>query len=164
VPRDETSKAYSQFQATIGTAIKERLALADKRNKLNKQIEELDNVIASMRSLLKPLPQELPLVAEFAVAMVKNAGLTDAVRMVLQASDGYITITDIVEKLSSVSYPLGRLENPRAAIVVVLSRMVGGEVERKDIGKTEPAFRWIDAREGLSAKLAKQFMELKDKK
>jgi len=116
--------------------------------------------------------------------MLKHAGLTDVVRMMLQSTEGYTTVTQIVDTLKAIAYPLGRLENPRAALVVVMSRLVDrGDVERKDIGKIEPAFRWIHKtsigqlmqqigtgiseatpQEGLADRLAKQFMEARKKK
>ncbi len=145
----------------------EREKLAKERNAITTKIARYDLVIQSLRNILAPLPTEPPIVGEVAVALLKHAGLTDVVRMTLQASahQGYITITQIVDKLKSVSYPLNRMDNPRAAIVVVLSRMVSaGDVEKKDVGRPEPAFRWIDqAEEPLHKKLAKQFMDRKDK-
>jgi len=158
----------SDIEEMLGRAERERVKLAKTRDSLNAQIAELDRLIDSMRSIISPpLPTESPIVGEFAVALLKHVGLTDVVRMTLQASahQGYITITQIIDKLKSVSYPLNRLDNPRAAIVVVLSRMVSaGDVEKKDTGRPEPAFRWIDqTEEPFHKRLAKQFMEARTK-
>jgi hypothetical protein len=136
----------SDLAAMLDKSEQEREMLAKERDAITAKINRCDMMIEALRAVLAPLPKEAPVVGEVAVAMLKHAGLTDVVRMTLQASahQGYITITQIIDKLKSVSYPLGRLDNPRATIVVVLSRMVSaGDVEKADIGRPEPAFRWI---------------------
>lgn len=155
------AKEYSKsdMAALLAESEQEREKLAKERNAIAAKITHYDMVIESLRNLMAPLPAEPPIVAEVAVAMLKYAGLTDVVRMTLQASghQGHITITQIVDKLKSIAYPLDRLDNPRASIVVVLSRMVSaGDVEKKDIGRPEPAFRWV----GMSARMTKAFLDV----
>ena len=160
--RDLRSKG--DFEAMLLAAERERIELATKRDRLSDQISELDKIIESLRILLSPLQKEPPAATEVAVKMLKHAGLTDAVRMMLQSTEDYTTITQIVETLKSISYPIGRLENPRAALVVIMSRLVDrGDVERKETGKIEPGFRWTN-QERLADRLAKQFLEAGKKK
>jgi hypothetical protein len=114
-------------------------------------ISKLDLLIESLRLLLEPLSVEPPAVSEVALAMIKHAGLTDVVRMALQASGTFLSVTDVLTRLNAVAYPLQRLDNPRAAIVVVLSRLVtSGEAERKGEGD-ESSFRWVATKNSLQA-------------
>ena len=128
----------------LSTARRAREQLTEQRDGLNHRIAGLEKTIEGLQALCGPIPKKPPAVAEVAKAMVQRAGLTDVVRMALQASDDRLTLTQIITVLESINYPLGRLQNPRASIVVILSRLVPSEVERiVEPNTIEPSFRWI---------------------
>jgi hypothetical protein len=91
----------SDLAAMLDKSEQEREMLAKERDAITAKINRCDMMIEALRAVLAPLPKEAPVVGEVAVAMLKHAGLTDVVRMTLQASahQGYITITQIIDKL-----------------------------------------------------------------
>jgi hypothetical protein len=135
--------------------------IAADRDVLNMLIAEKVKMRDGLRLLCEPLPKEPPVVTDAAQSMLQHAGLTDAVRMYLQAKRDYASVSDVITGLEAVRYPLSRMENPRAAIVVILSRLVSkGDIERKEVQGDEVQFRWTDQRT-LSEMVADQMLNLK---
>jgi hypothetical protein len=110
---------------------------------LDHEIAGLEKTIEGLRTLCELPPDEPPAVSTFAQEMLKYAGLTDVVRMCLQASPVPLAASEIVAKLKDASYPTETLDNPRAAINTILTRLVSaGEVQRKERGETV-LYAWI---------------------
>jgi hypothetical protein len=148
------------FAAMLRTVERDIARIAAQRDGLDRLIAEKVKMRDGLRLLCEPLPKEPPVVTDAAQSMLQHAGLTDAVRMYLQAKRDYASVSDVITGLETVRYPLSRMDNPRAAIVVILSRLVSkGDVERKEVQGDEVQFRWTDPRT-LSEKIADQMLNL----
>jgi len=113
------------------------------RSVLDHEIAGLEKAIEGLRTLCELPDDEPPKVGSFAQEMLKYAGLTDVVRMCLQASPVPLGATEIVAKLKDAAYPLNALENPRAAVNTILSRLLGaGEIQRKE-RNGDVLYSWI---------------------
>jgi hypothetical protein len=135
--------------------LKKARALRDEkvaqRSILDHEIAGLEKAIEGLTTLCELPPDEPPAVTSFAQEMLKYAGLTDVVRMCLQASPMPISAGEIVAKLKDTSYPIGKLDNPRAAVNTILSRLLGaGEIQRRERGG-DVLYSWISATPNFGA-------------
>ena len=127
--------------------LKKARALRDEkiaqRSILDHEIAGLEKAIEGLTTLCELPPDEPPAVGSFAQEMLKYAGLTDVVRMCLQASPVPLGAAEIVAKLKDAAYPLNALDNPRAAVNTILSRLLGaGEIQRKE-RNGDVLYSWI---------------------
>jgi hypothetical protein len=138
----------NEFEVMRKKAKAERADLVSQRNVLDGKISALDKTIEGLDALCEPIPKESPAVVSAAEAMIHQAGITDVVRMALQASGLALSATDIMTLLENISYPLDRFDNPRASINTVLTRLLAaGEVERNDEGDSA-RYVWIGPKLG----------------
>jgi hypothetical protein len=134
-----------QFNAelTLTKAKKLRDEKLAQRIALDREIEGLNKTIEGLSAFCELPPDELPKLTAFAQEMLRFAGLTDAIRMCLQASRMPLSASDVVAKLNSVSYPMTTLESPRMAVNTVLNRLVtAGEAQRK-VEDGSVIYSWI---------------------
>jgi hypothetical protein len=133
---DEFEKMLKKVRETRDEKVSQRMVL-------DHEIAGLEKTIEGLRTLCELPPDEPPAVSTFAQEMLKYAGLTDVVRMCLQASPVPLTASEIVAKFKDASYPIDTLDNPRAAVNTILTRLVGaGEVQRKERGDAI-VYSWI---------------------
>ena len=106
---DEFEKMLKKVRETRDEKVSQRMVL-------DHEIAGLEKTIEGLRTLCELPPDEPPAVSTFAQEMLKYAGLTDVVRMCLQASPVPLTASEIVAKFKDASYPIDTLDNPRAAV------------------------------------------------
>lgn len=149
-----------EFEVMLKKARKQRDEKVSERMVLDHEIAALDKAIEGLRMLCEP-PQDEPVpVTNLAQEMLKYAGLTDVVRMCLQASPVPLSAAEVVAKLKDAAYPVETLDNPRAAVNTILNRLLSaGDVQRKERGgdvlyswiKITPRIRNLDAMEKFLA-------------
>jgi len=133
----------NEFQGMLARAEQQLAVLIAERNALTQKIAGLEKTIEGLSTLCNPVPNGPSVSSPVAEAMIRHAGLTDVLRMVLQASGPALNIGGMLQLLASVGYPLDRLQNPRAAANVILGRLVtSGEAERQGEGENI-TYSWV---------------------
>lgn len=129
----DTKKLREQWEAEIRTLLKQRTEIDHKIVGFETMIKGLDYVErGALRKTIDPVP--LPP----KMAHLLDAGLTEAVRMILEDSLRPLSPSQIRERLEMYGYEKLPAKNPMAAIHGVLRRMhLAGDVgcEQKITGK-----------------------------
>ena len=127
------------FAATWSELFAERQALTNRRTDLETELIEVRNKISHLDEVLSHLA---PLAGVSNSANLPGLGITDAIRVVLQTSDGRMSAQDIRKELADNGYDFSGLTAPMASIYKVLSRLeLADEIAReKEEGRVY--FKW----------------------
>jgi hypothetical protein len=150
------------FTKALETARKQREALVLKRAELDAERKEVDVQIMQLEKAiesLSPLTNEDP--AEVIIADynrrfaegLRNLGLADACRAVLQSNGMFMTPTAIRDTLETQGFPLEQYSNPLASIHGILKRfedsgeVIGVAIGNKTAYRIAPQYAVIQAEE-----------------
>jgi hypothetical protein len=108
---DEYTKALSVAEKELARLNAEAEAIAQRR-------AQLQQTISTLKTLTNGSEQE-------------ERTLTDAIRIIVKAADGYISAADVLKAAYSMGAKFSG-KSPRASIVTILGRLVkDGELERE---------------------------------
>jgi hypothetical protein len=108
---DEYTKALSVAEKELARLNAEAEAIAQRR-------AQLQQTISTLKTLTNGSEQE-------------ERTLTDAIRIIVKAADGYISAAEVLKSAYSMGAKLSG-KNPKASIVTILGRLVrDGELERE---------------------------------
>jgi hypothetical protein len=107
----------------------------EERKKLDQRIEDLRETLIGLSNLCnKPI-------ADITLLGVADAGLTEAIKMVLKFSDKPLTPVDIKRRLEDANFDLKRFANPMAVIHTAIGRMVGRDnIAQYETADGKPAY------------------------
>jgi hypothetical protein len=122
-------KLYAERVSIDGEIMKTEQLIAATANMLPDEVRDL--AIKGIENL-----QELN--------RVRDAGLTDAVRVILKAAKGeWLTVTNVRDRLSRAGFNFSSYSaNPLASISAILRRMKSEEVETTMVDGGVTAYRW----------------------
>lgn len=88
---------------------------------------------------------------------VRDAGLTDAIRLILKASGDWQTVTNVRDRLVKSGFNFSLYSsNPLASVSAILRRLKEEEVETSLVDGGVTAYRWKDTSE---TKLSPEFLK-----
>jgi hypothetical protein len=128
--------------AELSDLIEEAEELDDRREKVERRIAALRNMVLATSHVLGEDPQ-LTYPELFPETIEPEIGFTDAVREVLKSSNKYLSPVDIRNTLRDRGFNLEKYRNPLAAIHQILKRLVENskEVERHP-DENRKLFKW----------------------
>lgn len=168
--------AENDYKKALDTARAEMAELTIKKEEIEKRIAQLRQTIVGLAALSEEDSDEdiklyIPSLIERAQTQAamnvarlmigKTIGLTDAVREVLKAADGWQYPTEVRDGLERMGIDTQSYSNILASIHTILKRLaVKGEVEEfKDKEGKGMSYRWKSAASPFAKKLARQLAE-----
>jgi hypothetical protein len=134
--------------------------LVIKRSELERQIAEIERQeaklnlkLVSLAALCDEIPEGTPI--SQVLKQVSKTGLTDAVRAVLKAGNGWMTPKQVRDQVLKLGVNLDRYQNPLASIHTILGRLKDVEFGLIDEKKKIWGVRWIGPEESLWTKFQK---------
>lgn len=119
----------SDFAKTWSEIWAERQRLLSHRTDLETDLCEVRTKLSHLDEVLSHLG---PLAGVSDTTNLPAMGITDAIRLVLQGSNGRLSAQDIRKQLVDKGYDLSSLSAPMASIYKILSRLeVSNEIERE---------------------------------
>ena len=121
------------------------------REAIELEIMKTEQLIAAVANMLPDNAKDLAIrrikaLQEF--YRVRDAGLTDAIRVILKTSGGWQTVTNVRDRLREVGFNFGSYSsNPLASISAILRRLKEEEVETAMVDGGVTAYRWKDTSE-----------------
>jgi len=120
-----------------------------KISKLQEQRREIDEQIAKARELVKAVVNMLPdaernaYLNKLGDAAIRQMGLTEAIREILQKNAQYLEPTAIRNILTAEGFDFSQYtSNPLSSIYSILKRFKKGEVETISLTDGSTGYRW----------------------
>ncbi len=149
------SMKTEDYRAVLISAIERLAELGNQRAEIELELAKLQQFIAATLNMLPDDQKE-----EFSTAVnkalkmteVKTAGLTEAIRKVLQGENGnWFTVAQVRDRLISSAFDFSDYTaNPLASISTTLKRMKPSEVESSLIAGVT-VYRWKEAPKGMGS-------------
>jgi hypothetical protein len=119
------------------------------RESIDGEIMKAEQLIAATANMLPDKVKDLAIKRVEVLQQLhrlRDAGLTDAIRTILQKFHGdWMTVTNVRDHLTRVGFDLSSYSSsPLASISAILRRMKAEEVETKMVDGGVVAYRWKD--------------------
>jgi hypothetical protein len=148
-----------QYIAVANDAMNKLEELQRQRDAIDAEALKLEQLVIATANMLRDEPKTLVLrrlAIVNALTQLREGGLTDAIRVILQAARGeWLTVTTVRDRLESAGFDFSTYTtNPLASISTTLRRMKAEDVDTKTTNEGVTAYRWKQQPSQLEKALA----------
>ena len=136
----------SHYLTLIEDAFTKLEKLQRDRESIEAEVMKLEQLIAATANML---PDDVKNVIMLRITnlrelfRLRDVGLTDAIRTILRQADGWLTVTNVRDRLVSLGFDFTEYStNPLASISTTLRRLKPEEVDTSTVDGGVAAYRW----------------------